>query len=289
MLFRSFNKNENGLYFRFHEPKSKSEKHPKPGDGVYMKFLIKIKSTDSILTDSRIVPPDNGMDYYMIPPSTFKGSLDEALCMMAVGDSASFIVNADSFFVHTTKKKQLPRFMKPNDKLVAEIKMLKIVDANRMETILKKRQEEQVKMYQQMEFQSRTDLEKYIVDNKIKEKPTASGLYYIELKKGSGFTINKTDNVSVYYKGTFLDGTVFDENTNDPQPISFNLQQVIPAWTEGVALMKAGGKAKLICPYQIAYGARGVPGIPPFSNLVFEIELKSSTPGTALKPEGLGE
>ena len=282
-----YEKEDNGLYFRFHS-KSKSEKHPKTGDGVLMKFLLKIKSKDSILTDGRIIPPGNEINY-VVQPSPFKGSLDDALCMMSEGDSASFLVNADSFFVHVTRSKQLPPFMKPNDKILAEIKLIKIVDSTQMQALYQKREEEQMKRMQEMEMQSKQDFEKYLSDNKITTQPTASGLYFIEVKKGNGKKINKTDKVSVYYKGTFLDGRVFDENTNDPEPISFSLQQVIPAWTEGVSMMQVGGKAKLICPYQIAYGPRGYGSIPPFSNLVFEIEVKAAEEGGPLQPSMPGE
>ncbi len=99
---------------------------------------------------------------------------------------------------------------------------------------------------------------------------TASGLVYKSLSEGKGAKPTATSTVKVKYRGTFVDGKVFDEGG----PVSFPLNGVIRCWTEGVQMMKVGGKAKLVCPPDIAYGSRGAPGaIPPDSTLVFEVEL----------------
>jgi FKBP-type peptidyl-prolyl cis-trans isomerase FkpA len=103
---------------------------------------------------------------------------------------------------------------------------------------------------------------------------TSSGLVYRSLKEGSGTSPKATDKVTVHYKGTFPDGREFDSSYKRGQPIDFPLNGVIACWTEGVQRMKTGGKAKLTCPPEIAYGARGAGGvIPPNSTLVFEVEL----------------
>ena len=103
---------------------------------------------------------------------------------------------------------------------------------------------------------------------------TKSGLVYRALKDGTGSSPAATDKVKVHYKGTFPDGKEFDSSYKRNEPTEFPLNGVIPCWTEGVQLMKTGGKAKLTCPSAIAYGARGAGGvIPPNATLVFEIEL----------------
>lgn len=103
---------------------------------------------------------------------------------------------------------------------------------------------------------------------------TSSGLVYRSLKDGTGASPKATDKVTVHYKGTFPDGREFDSSYKRGQPIDFPLNGVIPCWTEGVLRMKIGGKAKLTCPPEIAYGARGAGGvIPPNATLVFEVEL----------------
>lgn len=105
-------------------------------------------------------------------------------------------------------------------------------------------------------------------------KVTDSGLRYIIEKEGTGESPKATDQVSVYYRGTFTNEKEFDSNFGK-QPISFGLNQVIPGWTEGLQLMKPGGKAIFYIPYQIAYGENGHPSgvIPPKSDLIFEVEL----------------
>ena len=103
---------------------------------------------------------------------------------------------------------------------------------------------------------------------------TKSGLVYLALKEGAGASPKATDKVKVHYKGTFPDGKEFDSSYKRNEPTEFPLNGVIPCWTEGVQLMKTGGKAKLTCPSAIAYGQRGAGGvIPPNATLVFEIEL----------------
>lgn len=101
-----------------------------------------------------------------------------------------------------------------------------------------------------------------------------SGVTVETLKEGKGAHPKASDKVRVHYRGTLDNGTEFDSSYKRNEPITFPLSRVIPCWTEGVQKMKAGGKAKLTCPPQTAYGARGVPGtIPPNSTLTFEVEL----------------
>ena len=103
---------------------------------------------------------------------------------------------------------------------------------------------------------------------------TKSGLVFRSLKDGSGANPSASDVVKVHYKGTFPDGKEFDSSYSRGTPIEFPLNRVIPCWTEGVQRMKVGGKAKLTCPSQIAYGERGAGGgIPPNATLLFEVEL----------------
>jgi len=104
---------------------------------------------------------------------------------------------------------------------------------------------------------------------------TASGLVYQSIKDGSGAGPKATDTVKVNYRGTFPDGKEFDSSYSTGKPAEFPLNGVIKCWTEGVQMMKVGGKARLTCPGSIAYGERGAAGglIPPNATLVFEIEL----------------
>ena len=103
---------------------------------------------------------------------------------------------------------------------------------------------------------------------------TASGLIYESVKDGTGPSPRATDVVTVHYRGTLLDGTEFDSSFKRNQPASFPLSRVIPCWTEALQRMKVGGKARLTCPPEIAYGTRGAgSAIPPNATLRFEVEL----------------
>jgi FKBP-type peptidyl-prolyl cis-trans isomerase FkpA len=105
-------------------------------------------------------------------------------------------------------------------------------------------------------------------------KVTASGLVILMVKEGTGPQPTAASTVRVHYKGMFPDGREFDSSYKRGDPIEFPLNGVIKCWTEGVALMKVGGAAKLTCPSSIAYGARGAGGvIPPNATLVFEVVL----------------
>lgn len=117
---------------------------------------------------------------------------------------------------------------------------------------------------------------KFLAENKGKEgvKETASGLQYIVEKEGEGAQPTAEDEVTVHYTGRLLDGTVFDSSVNRGEPATFPLNRVIPGWTEGLQLMKEGGKTVFFIPSDLAYGAQGVPNaIPPHSVLIFEVEL----------------
>lgn len=105
-------------------------------------------------------------------------------------------------------------------------------------------------------------------------KKTESGAIVIPIKEGTGAQPKATDRVTVHYQGTLVDGSVFDSSIQRGQPATFPLNGVIKCWTEGVQQIKVGGKAKLVCPADIAYGDRGSPPkIKPGATLVFEVEL----------------
>jgi len=105
---------------------------------------------------------------------------------------------------------------------------------------------------------------------------TASGLQYLVLEEGADRTAAMplaTDEVMVHYHGTMIDGTVFDSSVDRGEPISFPLDGVIPGWTEGLQLMRVGDKFRFFIPSELAYGASGAGPIPPFSTLIFDVEL----------------
>lgn len=116
---------------------------------------------------------------------------------------------------------------------------------------------------------------KFLEENKLKEGviTTESGLQYEVIKMGKGAKPTATDKVKVHYHGTLTDGTVFDSSVERGEPITFALNQVIPGWTEGVQLMPVGSKFRFYVPQELGYGARQAGSIPPYSTLIFEVEL----------------
>jgi len=119
--------------------------------------------------------------------------------------------------------------------------------------------------------------DKFLLENRVKEGVivTDSGLQYMVVEMGDGAKPSATDNVTVNYRGTLLNGEEFDSSYARNQPVTFQLDQVIPGWTEGVQLMPVGSKFKFFIPPNLAYGPAGGGPIGPNATLVFEVELIS--------------
>ncbi|MHC1708193.1 MAG: FKBP-type peptidyl-prolyl cis-trans isomerase [Bacteroidales bacterium] len=164
---------------------------------------------------------------------------------------------------------------------------------NGTDTLLTKEQIEKTMQAFQMEMQAKMESEKTIKSLENKEKGTSylaenkkkegvielpDGLQYRILKEGTGNSPKETDTVTVYYKGTLIDGTVFDATT-EGEPVSFPLNNLIKGWTEGIQLMKTGSKYEFVIPSNLGYGDREVGPIPAGSTLVFEVELVGIKPG----------
>lgn len=117
--------------------------------------------------------------------------------------------------------------------------------------------------------------EAFLAANKMKDGvvTTESGLQYEVMTEGKGAHPSATDRVKVHYHGTLIDGTVFDSSVERGEPIVFGLNQVIAGWTEGVQLMSVGSKYRFFIPQELGYGSRAAGSIPPYSCLIFEVEL----------------
>jgi FKBP-type peptidyl-prolyl cis-trans isomerase FkpA len=124
-----------------------------------------------------------------------------------------------------------------------------------------------------VEPQTEADILAYIEANNLNATRTSSGLYYVIDEEGSGSRPTGTSNVTVAYRGYFLDGGTFDQSSD--AGISFELNKVIPGWTEGIQLFKEGGKGMLLIPYSLGYGLNGRPSIPGGAVLLFDIHLIS--------------
>lgn len=292
--YPGYDANPNGVYSKFYKHAANGIM-PKDSDLVRLVMSYK-NSKDSVLFDSKGKNNPSGKNYIEFPlmKSTFHGSFEDAVSMMAVGDSASFMISADSVYLKTFKAKELPNYVVKGSMLTFNAKLEKITGKEEVKAEKKKKMAERDKMMADKKAAEATDYAKYLDVNKITTKPTASGLIYIEKTKGKGAHPKKGDNVKVKYTGRLLNGTVFDTSDKDEatkanifdakrpyDPIDFPLGvgQVIPGWDEGIMLMSPGAKGQLILPSALGYGEQGGGPIPPFSPLVFDVELVSFTAG----------
>ena len=266
--YEGYTKNENGLYYKLVNHDEKGE-HPKEGDQMEISYCFKLTKNDSVYIESKKFShePEGKMKLPLFK-STYKGSLEEGIAMMAKGDSASFIIAADSFFLKAQNVKELPKFIKPGDKMTVNIKLFGFKAKEQV-------QKEQMAEMEQMASQEKVKVDAYLAQNKITAAPTASGIYIMTKEKGKGKGVKTGDMVQVHYKGMFLDGKVFDSSEGRPEPFSFQVggRQVIQGWDEALLNMTVGTKATLLIPSNMAYGPQGNQGIPPFSPLLFEITV----------------
>lgn len=196
---------------------------------------------------------------------------EEGISKMSKGAKATFIVPSRLAFGEGGRGTLVP----PYATIVYEVELVDLMSREEHQKQLnEKRKADSVKM-EANKRQEGDKMKKYLAEKKITAKPTESGLVYVEHLKGTGAKALPGKKVSVHYTGTLLDGTKFDSSRDRGEPFEFVLGQgqVIKGWDEGIALMNVGGKATLIIPSKIAYGERDMGQIPPFSTLVFDVEL----------------
>ena len=270
-----YKKTDGGLQYKFYVQNKDAQK-PELGDvmTVMMQWKLQDKEgkegKDSVLFNSN----GNSQPLMLLKP-IYKGDISEGLALMSVGDSACFIVNADSFYMKNIGMPNLPEYIKPNSNIIIDVKLISIQKKAEFEKEKKMKMEKINAMIEERKAKEPEELKKYLKDNKINTKPTATGLYYIETLRGTGAKAANGKTVKVHYTLKLLDGNLIESSVGK-EPISFVLgtKQVIPGWEEGIAMMKVGGKAKLIIPSNIAYGENGSgTAIMPYTPLYFEVEL----------------
>lgn len=211
-------------------------------------------------------------------PFDTKG-FDEALGTLKEGETARFIVPGDMAFGERGRRSMSgEELVAPYATVIYDVEVLDVSTKAEHEKQKAAEEADKKKAAETAKASEPSLIQKYLADNKITAKPTASGLYYVEKVKGKGKKAEKGKKVQMNYTGRLLDGTKFDSNLDRTpvKPYEFILgqQQVIAGWDEGVALMNEGGKATFIIPSGLAYGEREMGGkIKPYSPLVFDVEL----------------
>jgi len=261
---QAYKTTDSGLKYKIHQV-NKDQPMPEAGDILSMKMTY--GTPDTLFFNSNEMPEQNMM--LAMQASTYPGDFYEMMAMLHQGDSATFILAADSFFTKTAGYPKLPDFAKDLKELEFHVMLTKIQTEDE---VMAEMEADRNKMRDE----EGEKIAAYILENTINGMPTESGLYVVVTEQGNGPKPVAGDNVKVHYTGMLLDGTKFDSSVDRGTPFEFPLGQgrVIRGWDEGIAMLNKGSKATLIIPSELGYGERGAGrDIPPFSPLVFEVEL----------------
>jgi FKBP-type peptidyl-prolyl cis-trans isomerase FkpA len=269
--FPGYEMTETGAFFKLE--KAGDGKTPvNKGDVIFIHHTM-TTDKDSLLYDYKTM--SQGRPYAMrMAPSVYKGDMFEMMYKMHVGDSASFAMRVDSMF-EKYYKQPVEKFLDPKGYIIYHVKIDSLYTSAKVDELEKKNRAMQEAYIEHAKNSEDSLINKYLADNKITVKPTASGLYMDVKVKGKGAKIKKGDNVEVNYKGMLTDGRIFDASDRHDQAFIFpaGMEKVIPAWDEALLNMTVGSRAILVCPSKLAYGPRGNQGIPPYAPLVFEMEV----------------
>ncbi|MCL2290534.1 MAG: FKBP-type peptidyl-prolyl cis-trans isomerase [Bacteroidetes bacterium] len=262
-----------GFYYKFYT-KNKNEIQPQIGDIV--EFTYSFRTKDSVLVEN--VFWDD-----MIRESVYRGDIYAALQKMHLGDSATFILNADTFF-HYSAGQPFP--FGGND-LYLDVRLHSIVSQEEFERRYLEQLQQEEAMMEEFRFLEDDLINEYIEKHNIKVKPTANGLYVMRNVTGTGKQIKDGSRVAIHYTGKFLDGNVFDSSLEYGMPIELTVgvDRFIQGWEEALLLLRGGDKVTVLIPSNLAYGARGIKDprdprgvdyvIPPYSPLIFDMEVVS--------------
>lgn len=258
---KAFDSLPSGIYF--HETITGDQQPPRKNDKVTLYFSI-TTIHGKVLYNSW----EKNKPYVIKFGNTFDTEgINLALNIMKEGSRADVIVPSHLAFGAEGRGEFVPPFTP----LIYDVLISDIETPEEMEA------KEKAKIAENLKIE-KASIEKYLSDKKLTAKPLASGLYYIEVRPGTGTAAAPGKKVSVHYTGKLLSGKQFDSSIDRGKAFDFELGKgnVIKGWDEGLCLMKSGGKAILIIPSHLGYGDKGAqPDIPPYSPLVFEIELLS--------------
>jgi len=254
-----FKINEDGIKYKFY---IENEDSTRVNNFDIVEVVMNYRTKDTTLYDSKgqIIP-------FQINP-VYDGDLMDAIALMHVGDSATFALDAEDFFMNMMSYREVPEEIGDNKELYFDVKLISVrpepdeMKADRLANEARRDSEQD-------------NINRFLEENGYKVEPTETGLYYIEVEEGNGAQAEAGKKVKVHYKGTFLNGEKFDASYDRGEPIEFTLGrgEVIKGWDEGISMMKEGGKANLVIPSKIGYGSQSRGTIKAYSPLFFEVEL----------------
>ncbi len=248
-----------GILYYFHE---EGDGDLKPVNMQVVKVILEWGLRDSLIVTKKMT---NGPVEFQIRDVPAKGNIFDGLRMMDIGDSATFIINADKYF----SPNPVPQFITPGSDLYFDIRLLEIkseqeYNAEMRDRLNKMREDEQIY------------LKEYLDENDINAEPLASGLYYMPVEKGSGPKVETGKMLILDYEYFLIDGTKLYSTWDAKKPLEFRFGSKFdtPGMNEALSMMRVGDRTKLIVPSNIGYGEQGrAQFIPPYSTLVYEVEV----------------
>lgn len=261
--YPGFSKTKSGIYYKLHFI-GEEIKYARPTDYITVDLVYKTVRDSVFLYGRRTL---------QLTEPEYPGSIDECFMMLSPGDSASFIIKADSFFIKTLKT-NIPSFIRPEEPLKVDMKMIDI----RTEQQYTSDKEEFLKWIEDFGEYEKMVLKRYINQQKIDIVPTGSGMFFIKTRKGNGKKVEKGDLVTIDYEGKFLNGKYFDSTKKRNMPFEFifgSEWQVIKGLEEAIGYMEESEKSIVILPSGLAWGEQGSSTgiVPPFTSLIFELEI----------------
>lgn len=268
--YKGYSKTESGLYYKL---QIIGDGLIKPSAGDLLQLSITYKTiNDSVFMDSYSYN-ETGLVILPFSHSSFKGSFEEGLTKMNVGDSVSFIVSSDSLFQKFFSA-ELPFFLPKGSLVKVEVKLAGILNNEGYQNEFKRYKD----VVEDLDINERCKLKMYLDTNQTQFSQLSNGMYYLPIKQGVGERAKSGNQVTINYKGFFLNGKQFESTYVRGQPLEFRLGeegQVIKGFETAISLMNEGSKTKFIIPSHLAFGETGSSTkiIPAYTTVVYEIEL----------------
>ncbi len=268
--YKGYSKTESGLYYKL---QIIGDGLIKPSAGDLLQLSITYKTiNDSVFMDSYSYN-ETGLVILPFSHSSFKGSFEEGLTKMNVGDSVSFIVSSDSLFQKFFSA-ELPFFLPKGSLVKVEVKLAGILNNEGYQNEFKRYKD----VVEDLDINERCKLKMYLDTNQTQFSKLSNGMYYLPIKQGVGERAKSGNQVTINYKGFFLNGKQFESTYVRGQPLEFRLGeegQVIKGFETAISLMNEGSKTKFIIPSHLAFGETGSSTkiIPAYTTVVYEIEL----------------